>query len=132
MAVTFSGLGSCQDIISLQDVTISSGQATITIVPLVEDSYTNCSLYVEDHGGNFGWILIDSFSYDLSCGDGVIDEGEDCDEGRSCPDGNDCTENPGLCPGLCEPRFVDGCTPLCQMSRCGDLFLDSDGVDNVP
>ena len=94
MTVYLSGLGNCQDLYVIGDATTSSGVDSVTIVPITEGTYSSCSLYVEDHAGNLGWIIIDSFTYDLDCGDGVIDPEETCDEGRACEDGTDCTSNP--------------------------------------
>ncbi|MDP2670666.1 MAG: DUF4215 domain-containing protein [bacterium] len=70
------------------------------------------------------------------CGDGTLNipQGEQCDTGSFCTDGTtNCTANPSICPGgpaACQPRYVNGCTPTCQLG-CGNGIVDPDGIDDV-
>lgn len=43
-----------------------------------------------------------------SCGDGVIDTGEECDDG----------------PGVAHGKDDDGCLSTCKLARCGDGFVN--------
>lgn len=66
------------------------------------------------------------------CGDGIVDEDEECDEGEDNGDGNDCLSNCLL--ASCGDGFLhhdevcddgngvndDGCTNLCALPECGD------------
>jgi cysteine-rich repeat protein len=65
------------------------------------------------------------------CGDGIMLGSELCDEWRSCEDGTDCTDNPRICPGECNTRFVNWCAADCTFGYCGDLSVDSDGANNI-
>jgi len=62
------------------------------------------------------------------CGDGLLDPGEECDDGSQCDDGTECTGNPLICIGIgsgdCLPRDHDGCSANCTLPACGDGVLD--------
>lgn len=52
-----------------------------------------------------------------TCGDGVLDPGEECDDGSACADGRSCTDDRFRCDGStrasCQPRGGDGCSAAC-------------------
>lgn len=68
-----------------------------------------------------------------SCGDGVVDEGEECDDGKHCIRGDntndsceidtDCDDSPE--PGYCSTRSGDGCQATCALPVCGDGVTDN-------
>lgn len=35
-----------------------------------------------------------------------------------------------ICPTECRPHLTNNCNPSCESSRCGDRYVDPDGVDN--
>jgi cysteine-rich repeat protein len=69
-----------------------------------------------------------------SCGDGIISWNESCDTGKWCEDWiTSCTHDPTICPTWpteCQTRYIAWCTENC-VAWCGNLILDSDGVDNI-
>ncbi len=87
-----------------------------------------------DHAGNIGTFNLPPFTYgDTDCGNGQLDFGEVCDPGKSCENGTDCTDDPFLCPtgpAECYARITDTCNPACEPSRCGDRYIDPDGMNN--
>lgn len=36
-----------------------------------------------------------------------------------------------MCALECSPRLIDNCNPSCEASRCGDAYIDPDGIDNT-
>ncbi len=68
-----------------------------------------------------------------SCGDGTVDEGEECDDGKHCAQGGntndpceidtDCDDSPD--PGFCSTRSGDGCQATCALPVCGDGVTDN-------
>ena len=67
------------------------------------------------------------------CGNGVLDEGEECDDGKHCSDGTPCSSDPecmGVGDELCQTRKGDGCSANCLREFCGDGIIDPDGPNN--
>ena len=70
-----------------------------------------------------------------SCGDGIVDTGEECDDGTQCGAGGsfgdpctvdaDCGED--VEPGTCRTRDGDGCQASCSLPICGDGITDNQG-----
>jgi cysteine-rich repeat protein len=60
------------------------------------------------------------------CGDGIIQEEEQCDDGSHCSDGTSCTSSEE-CMNIgdwnCLPRDFDGCSFNCKLEGCGDGLL---------
>lgn len=131
MTVGFAGGGQCSYLLSTTSITTGDGMQSVVVIPAQQGVYSGCSLVVTDHAGNQGTASISTFTYVLSCGDGVIGTGEVCDEGRFCNDGRECTNDLTICPTECQTRLVDNCNPLCRLSECGDGFVDANGSDNI-
>ena len=101
----------------------------IILAPTAQQIYT-CSLVLTDHAGNITRASITPFWFKPTCGNGSIDTAEECDEGRFCANQTICTDNLSLCPFECKTQEADNCTPWCNLSVCGDGYIDSDGGDN--
>lgn len=59
---------------------VNTGEHTLLLSPIVEQTYIGCVLEVTDHGGNTGTKILPAFFFSRSCGDGVIAINETCDE----------------------------------------------------
>jgi hypothetical protein len=62
-----------------------------------------------------------------NCGDGIIDDGEECDDGKTCGVLGDACEDDNECrEGVsCTPRDGDGCQANCLLPVCGDGIVDN-------
>jgi hypothetical protein len=62
------------------------------------------------------------------CGNGLLEEGEDCDDGSIClPSFQDCTDTGHCADGeRCEPVGGDGCARNCTMETVRASSLDSE------
>lgn len=123
MQVALSGVNCDTLVLNTPYAMIQSGAFTLSILPIDGGLYT-CMIEITDHGGNVGTYPMSPFIFDATCGNGQLDTLEECDEGRFCDDGTDCTTDSSICPTECRTRFVDGCNPSCEPSRCGDGYID--------
>jgi cysteine-rich repeat protein len=122
----------CTDIAyDIQYVMESNTSVTLTLYPIDRDVFT-CQITVTDHAWNVWVHTMPTFWFDSLCGNGLLDQGEECDEWRQCDDGTDCTNDASICPGQCRPRFIDWCNPSCQFSFCGDGYVDELWPDQTP
>jgi len=71
------------------------------------------------HAPDAGAATVAPHSPAPSCGDGVLDPGEECDDGSACVDGRVCTDDRYRCDGTsragCQPRGGDGCSDSCRL-----------------
>ena len=61
MPLTIEGGGNCDDLLLASgstDIDFNSGSVTLTIAPLVEQTYVGCMLMVEDHAANTGTLTL--------------------------------------------------------------------------
>jgi hypothetical protein len=91
-------------------------------------------------GGNADGINCRTDCQVPSCGDGVIDVGEQCDQGSGAcvggaVSGDPCTSN-SQCPGACltAPNLGDPCTSTveCGGGACGTAGMCEGGNSNAP
>jgi cysteine-rich repeat protein len=130
MSISFAGSLNCATLSSPSKIEVSSWNVIVPIWATVEWAYMWCQLIVQDHWNNTWYLILPNFTYQIGCWDGTLQAWESCDEWRSCNDGRDCTDDYSICPTECQPRFVDNCNPECELSACGDGYIDTDGVDN--
>src|SRR3989344_1619783 len=68
--------------------------------------------------------VIEEVPCESVCGNGIIEEGEQCDDGKQCADGTSCEkmadcENSAGVDRACQPRGGDGCSFYCE-KECKD------------